>query len=709
MRYYYRTKKKAFSLLELLIVIAILGILFIVLASKIDFVSDKSRTSGLQADMRAFQMALHTVGAENQGYTEDLNELVLQINKNLNPKMHLSVQGAGMVSALSDPWGKPYFISYAKTDEDLGRIIVTSHGPDGFGDTADDSRMVVTYQITSSGGIIVVDSSGASYCDHIYGNWASEKTATCLSEGQEYRTCGQCKVRQTRILNQTGHVIDEHGVCSVCNKNFIAGLYMTGTDRQIMSWDQLLSASIMSDTGSASNASSAGVPAEVADRLSGDLILPYSITTIPAYAFNGCVNLTSITIPDGCTAISDYAFSGCSSLKSITIPDTVTYIGSYAFNGCDQITNIKLPDDVSSIKDGTFWGCQKLSNIEFSNQVTEIGDNAFYNCTSLSKVILPANLITLGRNVFYGCTSLSNIQFGNLLQSIGDSAFAQCSALTRIALPNSIQTIGSQVFSGCDYLSTVVLPINLIDIPNQMFYNCIRLSTVTLPSNLRTIGSYAFYGCKKLSNISLPSSLNLIRYSAFNGCTNLKKVNYDGEISDWCKIDIQDQLAAPTYFAKDLYIQGSLVTSALIESETTGIGNFAFINCKSLSNVRIEEGVTNIGSYAFANCSNLDNVVIANSVNFVGTGVFQNCTALTTITLGTGISHVSEQFLSGCSNITSLIIAGNLSSIGTKAFDCSKLNLISYYGTIDNWNNIAKADGWISSSNYSVVCADGTA
>ncbi len=39
------TKRKAFTLVELLIVIAIIGILFIVLVSKVDFATDKAKNT----------------------------------------------------------------------------------------------------------------------------------------------------------------------------------------------------------------------------------------------------------------------------------------------------------------------------------------------------------------------------------------------------------------------------------------------------------------------------------------------------------------------------------------------------------------------------------------------------------------------------------------------------------------------------------------
>ena len=57
--------KKAFTLIELLIVIAIIGILFIVLVSKVDFATDKAKATGVQTDFRSFQLAFEQVAKEN--------------------------------------------------------------------------------------------------------------------------------------------------------------------------------------------------------------------------------------------------------------------------------------------------------------------------------------------------------------------------------------------------------------------------------------------------------------------------------------------------------------------------------------------------------------------------------------------------------------------------------------------------------------------
>ena len=78
-------------------------------------------------------------------------------------------------------------------------------------------------------------------------------------------------------------------------------------------------------------------------KYSGSIAIPKEITyegrtlkvtEIGNSAFEGCIYLESITIPNSVTSIGESAFRECSSLQSVTIPNSVTSIESYAFSGC---------------------------------------------------------------------------------------------------------------------------------------------------------------------------------------------------------------------------------------------------------------------------------------------------------------------------------------------------------------------------------------
>ncbi len=95
------------------------------------------------------------------------------------------------------------------------------------------------------------------------------------------------------------------------------------------------------------------------------------VTSIGERAFEGCSELTSITIPDGVITIGDSAFWSCSGLTSITIPDSVTSIGIGAFSGCIELTSITIPDSVTSIGYGAFGWSGSLTEIQFKGTVKE--------------------------------------------------------------------------------------------------------------------------------------------------------------------------------------------------------------------------------------------------------------------------------------------------------------------------------------------------
>ena len=64
------TKRSAFTVAEILVVVVVLAILFTVLISKIDFATDDVKTTGAIADIRNIQAAAHALALENNGFPQ---------------------------------------------------------------------------------------------------------------------------------------------------------------------------------------------------------------------------------------------------------------------------------------------------------------------------------------------------------------------------------------------------------------------------------------------------------------------------------------------------------------------------------------------------------------------------------------------------------------------------------------------------------------
>lgn len=126
-------------------------------------------------------------------------------------------------------------------------------------------------------------------------------------------------------------------------------------------------------------------------------------------------------IADGVTELVTYAFSGCSNMTSVTMPDTVTRMGGSVFMNCKSLSKINLSGNLTNIGNNAFQDCSALTQIEIPNSVQTIENNAFNHCTALKGITIPASVTKISYLAFYQCSSLASVtMLGKNPPEIGD-------------------------------------------------------------------------------------------------------------------------------------------------------------------------------------------------------------------------------------------------------------------------------------------------
>lgn len=187
------------------------------------------------------------------------------------------------------------------------------------------------------------------------------------------------------------------------------------------------------------------------------------------------------------TAIGNGAFAG-NRLITAYLPTSVTTIGDNAFDGCVNLTSVT---QVGSSDDAVFPA-----------SVTSIGKFAFEGCGKLNMTFGEAKaLTTIGDNAFEGCISLQHVEFatGSALYYIGKEAFMESGVSVVDLAGTQVTEIGFSAFEGCASLAKLTLPETIEIININAFYGCASLIDVSVSGTAKSItfiGSYAFYNCK---------------------------------------------------------------------------------------------------------------------------------------------------------------------------------------------------------------------
>ena len=418
--------KRAFTLIELLIVIAIIGILFIVLVSRVDFATDKAKATGVQTDFRSFQMAFDTVAKENAGF----NTFGFDTGDN----------GGGVASGDSITInGKAY--TYTNADKDKGDGIRNSYDE---GDTNLDGKNVGE---TWTGRKV--------YTETWNGIWTLVKPGT---SGYDSNAIFALESAINKNLDPKLHItIAADGKITMANqardpwKNEYHGYYITNaeTDKGDRGAIVMYSNGANGKWGSAhiieNGVVTVGVPGNnVNGKDDYSLVSCYTFTNgygevlnmstgfSNNQSFNGNTTNSPSVVPGGNggnngnePAITTYGITFSDgvtlSWNDVMLMDNAdkygyrvgsiyeTYVGFSAFDSNTQVVTLVSPNNVIKIDEYAFIG-SSLKSV-YLESVTTINEAGFANCTQLTSVVLSKKLTYLGTAAFAGCTSLNSIEF----------------------------------------------------------------------------------------------------------------------------------------------------------------------------------------------------------------------------------------------------------------------------------------------------------
>ncbi len=478
-----------------------------------------------------------------------------------------------------------------------------------------------------------------------------------------------------------------------------------------------------------------------ADEYAGTVKIPssvtydgkkYRVTKIGQWAFWGCKNLASVTIPNSVTEIGDFAFYDCTGLTSVIIPESVTMIGYHAFRGCTGLTSVTISNGVTRIGNCAFMDCTGITSITIPSSVRSIGVYAFDGCSRLASVYVNMeNPITLYSNVFSNIKNatlyvpkgsksayegancwkefkaiveMNYFEVGGIyykVNSTSDQTVEVTSGSSEyrgsVVVPSSITyggktysvtKIGNEAFRACSGLTSITIPNSVKTIGSKAFRECSGLKSITLPNSVTSIDSYAFAGCKNLSHVTIPSSVTYIGNYAFYSCSSLISVTVGREtpISIGSNVfnNIENvSLYVPTG-SKSAYSSANYWKEfqQIVEGFEAGGIYYSFNSFGQSVAVTYAGDYYNSYANEYTGTVEIPSSVIYNdkiySVTIIGNNAFQSCSNLTSVTIPNSITSIGKFALRGCSGLTSVTIPNSVTTIGTNAFEgCTGLTSIT--------------------------------
>ena len=233
------------------------------------------------------------------------------------------------------------------------------------------------------------------------------------------------------------------------------------------------------------------------------------VTGIGGNAFNGCTNMTSISIPDGVTKIGPQALNNCRSLSSLNLPQTVTEIGSGMFRQCQNLESVNIPASVEVIEKYAFCNCLKLTDVYYAGTEVQWGDVT---------IETDDNEYLLGADKHYSALPLVDS---------GDCGAEGANVQYTLDVYETLTISGTGEMA--DYGKG-----------NQAPWRWGKTSEVHIGDGVTRIGNWAFRYILQMTEVEIPATVTSIGENAFEGWISLKTVHFAGTRAEWAEVAVSE-------------------------------------------------------------------------------------------------------------------------------------------------------------------------
>ena len=624
--------KKAFTLIELLIVIAIIGILFVVLVSKVDFATDKAKATGVQTDFRSFQVAFDHVAKENAGFaslgwdTGDENGNRKRDSYDvgdINENGIMDVNGVNGFTGVTEVW-----TGHKEYDETWFGIY-TLVNPDDDTDTSAfealeaainanlDPKLHITITPELSGtaltgNAVVTMANGAQdpwkkeyhgvyITNAVVDNGADRGAFVIYSDGANGK-------------NGSEHDIANGIVTVTVPGNNIAGkddyalaiwyTYIHGYGETVISTSGFSNNQKVNDSISASGVSLTGSGQEYYTTTPTDLV----------FKLNSDTEITDVKIDGESLDQSQYL---------VTENNELVILKNYLSTLTNKTYDIVV-DTTADTSYGTFVvASPHLNSYNFYyNQPYGAYVPYFDGYTAfliredgtLDAILVGNEPETCTYTIDGDRITIESASIGTLhalVENNGQSIHCQ-------ELDTSFTLDNSTIVADNDYFYIYNAELNGYEVAaidaTKSSYPAIR--TGINGYDTVAIASYGFANNNNLTALPpMPTSIVLFKYSAFRNCESLKNIVIPNHV---------------TRFEEAVFMNTG-VTSITLHTNMKYIAEHMFADCYYLTRIVIPESVTTIAEFAFVDAYNLANIVISSNVKHIQQNTFADCSSLTSI------------------------------------------------------------------------------